>query len=152
MNRGQLLAMLSSAGALAGCSAPGATRALTLGPQRNVRSIRIDVSRRSVQFPIARPDGVPIPAHANYFAAEQRVASVPRDSTQIINPICTQDSCGGGGGGGGVAHSLTSDSTRDLKPATIGAALITLRLGRATAPCSSTKQIGRTMRPAIRLD
>lgn len=101
MNRGQLLAMLSSAGALAGCAGTGMTGAVNPGRQTSgIRNITIQATRRSAHFPAGRPDGVRVASRARYAAAVREAAKLPGLAPQVITPICTQDSCGGDGGGG----------------------------------------------------
>jgi hypothetical protein len=103
MNRAQLLATLSSAVALASCSSSSIGRAVAPSARSNsARPIEIATSiRRKMQFPQARPDRGSIPSRANYVAKAHSTATVRGAITpQVINPICTQDTCGGGGGGG----------------------------------------------------
>jgi hypothetical protein len=107
MNRAQLLTMLSSAGAFAGCAGSGMTRLPWSDKKSDARSVWIDVVRQSVHFPTARPDGAPVASHANYAATVRKTATI---LPQAIQP-CTQDVCGGGGGDfGGPQPDLQFDS------------------------------------------
>jgi hypothetical protein len=92
MDRRRVLTLLAGSGVLAGCatSAPG----LHLLPNGQ---------RQATGFPYRRPDGSLPPKNAAGYRPAHEIVAVPvHRGLDVINRICTGDSCPGDGSGGDV--------------------------------------------------